>query len=77
MTDLQGHLRSVSVRRTASRTLTFGLPVELNGPPIGSGHWGTQYDVSPDGRRVYFLRRNEDKPTREINVVVGWRALLK
>ena len=28
----------------------FGASVLLDLPPIGSGHWGTQYDVSPDGR---------------------------
>jgi hypothetical protein len=33
-------------------------------PPIGSGHWGTEYDVSPDGRRIYFFdRRLEPAPS--------------
>ena len=35
--------------------LTLGPAVPLNVPLIGSGHWGTQYDVSPDGQRVYFI----------------------
>jgi eukaryotic-like serine/threonine-protein kinase len=75
--DPQGQLRSVSVHGMADGASTFGLPVQLAVPPIGFGHWGTQYDVSPDGRRVYFMHRNEDQPPREIHVVIGWRSLLK
>ena len=75
--DPQGRLRSVTVRQTGNGPTTFGLPVELNVPRIGAGHWGTQYDVSPDGRRVYFLPRNEDPAPRDIRVVIGWRALLE
>src|SRR5688572_19057089 len=56
--DPRGRLRSVSVRRTGDGSLAFGLPVELAMPPIGFGHWGTQYDVSPDGGRIHFMRRN-------------------
>jgi Tol biopolymer transport system component len=75
--DPQGRLRSVTVRQTGNGPTTFGLPVELNVPRIGAGHWGTQYDVSPDGRSVYFLPRNEDPAPRDIHVVIGWRALLE
>jgi hypothetical protein len=75
--DPRGRLQSVPVRRNAHATSTFGTPAALDVPPIGFGHWGTQYDVSPDGRRVYFLRRDGDEGPREINVVIGWRALLK
>ncbi len=57
--------------------LTFGVPVQLKVPPISRGHWGTQYDVSPDGRRVYFLDETREPAPREIAVVLGWRALLK
>jgi serine/threonine protein kinase/Tol biopolymer transport system component len=74
--DLQGHLRSVSVRWSRDGLPTFGLPAKLNVPPLGRGHWGTPYDVSPDGGRIYFLRRNDDPPPHEIHVVIGWRALL-
>ena len=42
----------------------------------GRGHWGTPYDVSADGSRIYFLRRNDDPLPREIHVVIGWRELL-
>jgi eukaryotic-like serine/threonine-protein kinase len=73
----RGRLQSVSVHWTGDGAPRFGLPTQLNVPPIGFGHWGTQYDVSPDGNRVYFLRRNEDRPPHEIHVVIGWRALLE
>jgi len=74
--DPRGRLRSVSVRGTLDGSPAFGLPAELAVPPIGFGHWGHQYDVSPDGRRIYFMRRNEDQAPQEISVVIGWRSLL-
>jgi hypothetical protein len=74
--DPQGQLRSVSVQWGRDGSPAFGLPATLNVPPIGRGHWGTPYDVSPDVSRIYFLRRNDDPPPREIHVVIGWRALL-
>jgi len=74
--DPEGHLRSVSVHWAEDGTPEFGLPDRPNVPRIGFGHWGTQYDVSPDGSRIYFLRRNEDPPPREMQVVIGWRALV-
>jgi Tol biopolymer transport system component len=72
----QGRLQSVRVLRKGDTT-TFGLPVTLNVPSIGFGHWGTQYDVSPDGQRIYFLTPNKQDAPREFNVVMGWRSLLK
>jgi eukaryotic-like serine/threonine-protein kinase len=74
--DPQGQLRSVPVQWSRDGLPTFGLAAKLNVPPIGRGHWGTPYDVSPDGSRIYFLRRNDDPPPREIHVIIGWRALL-
>ena len=74
--DPLGQLQSVSVRWSPDGLPAFGLPVKLNVPPIGSGHWGTPYDVAPDGSLIYFLRRNDDPPPNEIHVVLGWRALL-
>jgi hypothetical protein len=71
-----GHLQSVNVQWTREGTPTFGLPTQLKVPPVGFGHWSTQYDVSADGVRIYGLRRNEDPAPREIHVVIGWRALL-
>jgi serine/threonine-protein kinase len=74
--DPDGQLRTVSVHWHRDGRPSFGLPRSLNVPPIGRGHWGTPYDVSPDGTRVYLLRRNDDPAPREVNVVIGWRALL-
>jgi eukaryotic-like serine/threonine-protein kinase len=75
--DPQGGLRSVAVSRGEDANLALGTPVELKVPPIGSGLWGTQYDVSPDGRRVYFLDRTREPAPREVEVVLGWPALLR
>jgi Tol biopolymer transport system component len=75
--DPQGRLRGVAVSRGEDANLAFGTPVELKVPPIGSGNWGNQYDVSPDGRRVYFLDRTREPAPREVEVVLGWPALLR
>ena len=48
-----------------------------NVPFIGSGHFGTQDDVSPDGQTVYFVNRTPMPATTDVNIVVGWRAFLK
>jgi len=72
----EGRLQSVRVLRNGD-AMRFGVPVELNVPSIGFGHWGTQYDVSPDGRRIYFLSQNKQEAPREFHVVMGWRSLLK
>jgi hypothetical protein len=75
--DPAGQLQSVKVQWTRAGIPTFGIPVAMkNVPLIGRGHWGTPYDVSPDGNRIYFLRRNDDPRPAEIHVVIGWRALL-
>lgn len=73
--DAQGRLRKVAIQE-ANGALTLGQPVELNIPPVGSGHISTQYDVGPDGR-IYFLDQREGtlRPT-EIRIVAGWSALL-
>jgi hypothetical protein len=75
--DPQGSLRSVTVSRALDGRPVFGRTVPLAVPSIGSGHFGTQYDISPDGRSVYFFDRQIDSPPSEISIVVGWSALLK
>jgi len=75
--DPQGRLRSVAVGPGEGSNLTFGVPVQLKVPPISRGHGGTEYDVSPDGRRVYFLDETQEPAPREMAVVLGWRELLK
>jgi hypothetical protein len=73
-----GQLSAVPVRRGVAGDMTFGTPVVLSGvPPIGAGHWSTQYDVSADGSRVYFFDREQPRRPAAINVVLGWRKLLR
>ena len=72
--DLEGQLRGRSVG-LGDRTL--GEAALLKVPLIGAGHWGTQYDVSPDGQRVYFLDQTPAPKPSDINVAMGWRAFLR
>ena len=44
---------------------------------IRDSHWGTTFDVSGDGRRVYFEHASAERPPREFGVVMNWTALLK
>ena len=74
--DLAGRLRSVAVHWAENGDPTLGLPGQPDLPQFGFGHWGTQYDVSPDGSRIYFMRPVQDAPPREIQVAINWRALL-
>lgn len=74
--DPRGQLHNVPVRWNAARSPSFAAPEKMTVPPIGFGHWGTQYDVSADGNLLYSLRENLDPGPREIQVVTGWRARL-
>ncbi len=74
--DPQGILSAVAVRRGRG-TLVPGVPVQLGVPAIGVGHWGTQYDVTHDGSRVYFVDRQQPEPATRIEVILGWTALLR
>jgi hypothetical protein len=74
--DPEGRLATVPVAWSTDGEPALGLPTRLPVPAIGLGHWGTQYDVLPDGSQIYLLRRNDDPATSEIHVVVGWRELL-
>jgi hypothetical protein len=74
--DPDGRLHAVPVRWAADGTPVFGTAQTLKVAPIGFGHWGTRYDVSRDGDRIYALRRNQDPGPREIRVVTNWQRLL-
>jgi Tol biopolymer transport system component len=74
--DPQGRLCSAAVREQPDGTPSFGAQKVLDIPPVGYGHFGTQYDVSPDGQRIYFFKGSDDPRPREIHIVMGWRALL-
>ena len=75
--DLEGRLRGRSVGRRPRGEIALGADVPLPVPLIGSGHWGTQYDVSPDGQRIYFIDQTPAPRPSDIGVVIGWRALLR
>ena len=64
-------------QRGAALLLNSVVLVALNVPRIGPGHWGTQYDVSRDGQLVYFIDRTLPSGPNGIEVVIGWRGLLK
>ena len=74
--DPRGQLHTVPVRWNSDRSPSVATPEAMTVPLIGFGHWGTQYDVSADGNRVYSLRQNTDPAPHEIQVVTGWRARL-
>jgi hypothetical protein len=65
------------VGRHRRRDLTLGAAHALSVPLIGSGHWGTQYDVSPDTQHVYFIDRSPAPRPSDIRLVIGWQAFLK
>jgi eukaryotic-like serine/threonine-protein kinase len=73
----EGRLFAVSVRQGPNAGLSFGAATKLNVPRLGERHGGTIYDVSLDGRRVYFPHQTDQSPPREFSVVLGWRALIK
>ena len=54
-----------------------GTPEPVQIPRFGERHWGTVYDVSPDGSRVYFPHPGTARAPHEFGVVSGWRALLQ
>ena len=68
---------TVSVHQNSSAGLTFGPVVALKIPTITPRHFGTTYDVSRDGRTIYFMQPGNAKPPREISLVLGWRALVQ
>jgi hypothetical protein len=75
--DGAGRLRSTTVSIRADGRPTFGVPVLLDIPPIGSGHRGTEYDVSPDGRRIFSFNRQLAPLPTDFGVIVGWRDMLQ
>jgi Tol biopolymer transport system component len=75
--DLEGRLRGRAVQPHPAGELALGVAKALSVPLIGSGHWGTQYDVSFDGQHVYFIERTPAPRPSDIRVVIGWRALLE
>jgi dipeptidyl aminopeptidase/acylaminoacyl peptidase len=75
--DRGGHLRARRVELHPRRGLALAAASELGVPLIGPGHWGTQYDVSPDAQYVYFIDRAPASRPSDIAMVIGWQAFLK
>jgi Tol biopolymer transport system component len=77
--DPKGNLNSVTVSQIPNAPPKFGVPVQLKTPLFGWAHWGTQYDVSHDGRRLYFLDEEiaASEWPHEIGVLLGWASLVK
>ena len=73
--DPDGGLRLVSLGREADGRLRTTAPIRPAVPPIGTGHWFTQYDISPDGR-IHFVDREPGRTPGEIGFVLGWHNLL-
>jgi Tol biopolymer transport system component len=61
-TGPEGRIFVAAVRPAADGRLTFGTATKLGVPPLGERHWGTIYDVSRDGRMVYFLGQASGAP---------------
>lgn len=76
MSDLAGRLQSVAVHWAENGNPAFGLPSQADLSRVGFEHWGTQYDVSPDGSRIYFMQPTQEPSPKEIQVVINWWALL-
>lgn len=73
---LEGQLHSVTVGLGKDGEPVFGLPTRLDIPAISFGHWGTQYDISPDGRRIYFMQATQEAAPQEIQVAINWQGML-
>jgi hypothetical protein len=69
-------LQRVSVLPGAEGGVRLGRPQRVRVPPFPLGHWGTTYDVSRGGTRIYLSEESEEV-SREITIVTGWRGLLK
>jgi serine/threonine-protein kinase len=74
---LDGRLQSRSVRRGPSGDLELGTAERVAVPAIGSGHLGTQYDVSADGQRFFFMDRTPPPKPTSMNILSSWQSLLE
>ena len=71
--DPDGRLMAAPMQTSADATPLRGAPAVVPVPRVGFGHFGTQYDVSPDGQRFYYLDRRRDPAPSEIVFLTGWQ----
>jgi hypothetical protein len=74
--DRDGRLQARAVRRQPSGDLALGAAAPLAELSIGSGHWGTQYDVSADGQRIYFIDHTPLPKPSTVNLLLSWQTLV-
>jgi Tol biopolymer transport system component len=72
-----GRLQSVSIGAAGGSDLVAGAARPLNVPMMAGRHWGTVYDVSPDGTRVFLPLPDRRPPAREIGIVLSWTDLVR
>jgi Tol biopolymer transport system component len=72
-----GRLRSVSLRLAGVSPPVVGVAKPLNVPTLAERHWGTVYDVSSDGTRVFLPQPDRRPASREIGVVLNWTDLVR
>ena len=76
--DETGHLQAAPVGAASDGTLTVGRSIGIAVPVFGHGHWGTEYDVSPDGRTIYFLSgAGSEQPPTAVSMLSNWGALAR
>ncbi len=74
--DEHSQLFGVPVAHAAAAGLRFGVPTALSLPRFGERHWGTIYDVTPDGRRVTFPDAGPEVAPGDMTFVLDWHALI-
>jgi Tol biopolymer transport system component len=75
--SVDNDLHVVPVHRDENGGPALGARVKLREGRFGASHNGTVYDVSPDGRRVYFPHAGDPPKPREIAFVLNWSALVR
>jgi hypothetical protein len=57
----------------AGAPLAYGTPEPLfDTANYGTGLFGRGYDISPDGRRFVFIKRQREEVASQIMVVANW-----
>jgi hypothetical protein len=75
--SLSDELYRVPVRYDSTGHPIVDVAVKLSLPPFGIRHIGSNYDISPDGRRIYFPYRGDPPKPHEVGFVLDWAARLK